>query len=140
MSKARKLRGGKYKVTNWPSYNKSLKDRGSLTAWFTQEGINKWLEEPQDCRSRGRQNKYSDISIKMMYILRQIFNLRLRQTEGFVSSILEALKIKLPTPDYTTISRRIRNITVDFMPRKPIGPINLILDSSGIKVLGEKEW
>ena len=50
------------------------------------------------------------------------------------------MKIKLPIPDYTTVSRRVRDLSVDFVTAKPGGKINLILDSSGIKVVGEKEW
>lgn len=48
--------------------------------------------------------------------------------------------INLPVPDYTTVSRRIRKLSVDFVYNKPSGNINVILDSTGIKVLGEKEW
>lgn len=140
MSKIRKLRQEKYKVTNWSSYNKSLKSRGDLTIWFTQEGIDKWLENEANKQYRGRPIQYSDIAIQTAYILRQVFNLRLRQMEGFMRSILKIMKIDLPTPDYTTVSRRVRSIAVDFITTQPKGKINLILDSTGLKVVGEKEW
>ena len=39
------LRKGKYKVLNWPEYNKALKNRGDLTIWFSEEGIEKCHEE-----------------------------------------------------------------------------------------------
>jgi Transposase DDE domain len=140
MSQGKKWRKGKYKVINWGIYNKDLKKRGDLTIWFTQEGIEKWLEEEASIRYRGRQREYSDTAIQAMYTIRQVFNLRLRQTEGFTGSILKIMKIKLPIPDYTTVSRRVRDLSVDFVTAKPGGKINLILDSSGIKVVGEKEW
>lgn len=50
------------------------------------------------------------------------------------------MKIKLPIPDYTTVSRRVRDLSVDFMTMKPGSRINIILYSIGIKVVGEKEW
>ncbi len=50
------------------------------------------------------------------------------------------MDVNLPVPYYTTISRRIRKISIDFVYKKPSGKINVILDSTGIKVLGEKEW
>ena len=50
------------------------------------------------------------------------------------------MRINLSVPDYTTISRRIRKLSVDFVYNKPSGNINVIVDSTGIKVLGEKEW
>ena len=50
------------------------------------------------------------------------------------------MKIKLPIPDYTTVSRRARDLSVGFVTVKSGGKINLILDSSSIKAVGEKEW
>lgn len=135
-----KLRKGQYKVTNWNAYNMALKHRGDLTIWFTEEGIAKWLEKEPYVKSRGRQTEYSDVAIQTVYTIRQVFNLRLRQTEGFVSSILKIMNIDLPTPDYTTVSRRIGSLSVNFITKRPKGKINLILDSSGLKVVGEKEW
>ena len=140
MSQGKKWRKGKYKVINWGTYNEDLKNRGDLTIWFTEEGIRKWLEEEASIRCRGRQREYSDTAIQAMYTIRQVFNLRLRQTEGFTKSILKIMKIKLPIPDYTTVSRRVRELSVDFVTTKPGEKINLILDSTGIKVVGEKEW
>ena len=140
MAKKEKLRKGKYKVINWRTYNKDLKNRGDLTIWFTEEGIRQWLEEEANIRGRGRRREYGDMAIQTMYIVRQVFNLRLRQTEGFTRSILKIMKINLPIPDYTTVSRRVRDLSVNFVTAKPKGKINLILDSSGIKVVGEKEW
>lgn len=140
MGQGKKWRKGKYKVINWGAYNKTLKKRGDLTIWFTQEGIEKWLEEEASVKFRGRQRDYSDTAIQAIYTIRQVFNLRLRQTEGFTRSILKIMKIKLLIPDYTTVSRRVRGLSVDFVTVKSGGKINLILDSTGIKVVGEKEW
>jgi hypothetical protein len=134
------LRKGKYKVLNWPEYNKALKNRGDLTIWFSEEGIGKWFEEDDKDKKPGRQREYGDEAIKTMYIIRQVFNLRLRQTEGFVESILKIMKLALPVPDYTTLARRARGLNIDFVVNKAKGAINLILDSTGIKVVGEKEW
>ncbi|MBY0378764.1 MAG: IS5 family transposase [Burkholderiales bacterium] len=140
MSKGKKWRKGKYKVINWWTYNKDLKKRGYLTIWFTQEGIEQLIEEEASVKFRGRQREYSDTAIQAMYTIRQVFNLRLRQTEGFTKSILKIIKINLPIPDYTTVSRRVRELSVDFITMKPGEKINLILDSTGIKIVGEKEW
>jgi hypothetical protein len=136
----KQLRKGRYKVINWSDYNKSLKNRGDLTIWFTDEGINSWLEREALLKNPGRQKQYSDLAIKTIYTLRQVFHLRLRQAEGFTRSIFKLLGKELPTPDYTTVSRRIRTIDVDFINKNIEGKINLILDSTGIKVVGEKEW
>ena len=139
MSK-KQLREGKYRVKNWPTYNKALVKRGDLTIWFSEEGLEKWYEEKSENKVRGRQKKYGDEAIKLMYMIRQVFNLRLRQTQGFVTSILKIMNIDLEVLDYTTLARRVRGLKIDFVANKPKGPINLILDSTGIKVVGEKEW
>ena len=137
----KKLRKGKYKVVNWPEYNISLKARGDINFWFTDDSIKAWLESHSgETRSRGRQRIYSDVAIKTVYIILQVFHLRLRQAERFVQSIMRLLGFDLPIPDYTTISKRIRQVAVDIVSSKPQGRINLILDSTGLKMVGEKEW
>lgn len=140
MSVTLKKRKGKYKVVNWSDYNKSLVNRGDLSIWFTEDALTNWFEEKPTYMNRGRQREYSDTAIKTIYVLRQVFNLRLRQTQGFTKSILQLLGRKVTVPDYTTISRRIREVSVEFLTQKPLGKVNLILDSTGIKVIGEKEW
>ena len=64
------LREGKYKVENWPTYNKALIKRGDLTIWFTAEGIENWYEEELMDKARGKPKKYSDYAIQTAYILR----------------------------------------------------------------------
>lgn len=140
MPKTWKLRKGKYRVRNWSQYNQSLKSRGDLTVWFTEESLKSWLVEDSGFKSRGGQQKYSDLAIKTACVVRQLFNLRLRQTEGLVRSLLKLVSVNLPTPDYTTISRRIEKLSVDFVTYPASGKINLILDSTGLKVVGEREW
>jgi len=136
----KQLSKGKYKVKNWHEYNRSLKDRGDITFWLSEDALENWIEEDSIIKTRGRQKKYSKVALQTIYTFRQIFNLRLRQAEGFTRSLLKIMQIELPVPDYTTVSRRIRKLPVDFVYRKSDAKINVILDSSGIKVLGEKEW
>lgn len=136
----KKLHQGKYRVKNWREYNKSLKNRGDITFWLSDEALTNWLEEDLVIKSRGRQLKYSQVALQTVYTFRQIFNLRLRQAEGFTRSLLKIMGVNLPVPDYSTVSRRIRKLPIDFVYNKLSGNINVILDSTGIKVLGEKEW
>ena len=109
-----------------------------MTIWFSEEGIEKWLEEEEKDKKPGRQKEYGDEAIKTMYIIRQVFNLRLRQTEGFVKSILTIMKLALPVPDYTTLARRARELKIDFVVNKPKESINLILSYG--KSSNSKRW
>src|SRR4051812_3667400 len=51
----------KRKVTNWRDYDESLRRRGSLTVWFSDEAVEAWEAERRT--SRGGQPAYSDLAI-----------------------------------------------------------------------------
>src|SRR5215208_4361963 len=89
----------KHKVTNWPAYDASLRQRGSLTVWFTDEAIQAWAPEP--CTTRGGQPFYSPLAILTTLTLRAVFRLGLRQTEGLIGSVIRLLGLDLPVPDHT---------------------------------------
>ena len=55
------IRRQKHKVTNWPDYDASLRQRGSLTVWFTAEAVEAWAAEPRT--TRGGQPWYSALAI-----------------------------------------------------------------------------
>lgn len=71
---------------------------------------------------------------------RMLFHLPLRQTEGFVASLLRLMGLDLNTPDHTTLSRRHRDVLVPAVRRTDNGPIHLVVDSTGLKIYGAGEW
>src|SRR3954463_4095302 len=81
------------KVTNWPAYDASLRQRGSLTVWVTEEAIAAWRAEPRT--TRGGQPWYSDLAILTALTLRAVYCLALRQTEGLIGSIIGLLGLDL---------------------------------------------
>ena len=86
-STAGKARGGKpsssiYRVRNWAAYDQALKQRGSVTLWFSPEAVQAWGY--QGPAQRGAPFVYSDVAIETALTLRLIYHLALRQTEGFV--------------------------------------------------------
>lgn len=87
----------------------------------------------------GHQKEYSDTAIEALLMVRKVFHLRLRQLEGFVSSVFLPMGTGLEIPDYTTICRRAGKLDVK-IPRMEKGRIHAILDSTGLKVCGEGEW
>ncbi len=72
--------------------------------------------------------------------LRVVFGLPLRQTEGFLDSLLSLMSRDLKAPDHTTLSRRNQIVVVPPLTRAHDGPIDLIVDSTGLKILGRGEW
>lgn len=128
----------KYKVTNWSSYNEGLKQRGSITLWFQSENKNTW--KYTEDKKRGGQLQYSDSAIELSHIIRKLYHLPLRQTEGFISSLFKQMRWELPVPDYTTICKRGRKLNVSLSTKIKPGITDIVIDSTGLKVYGEGEW
>jgi Transposase DDE domain len=90
---------------------------------------------------RGAQPIYSDLAIETALTLRLLFHLPLRQTEGFLGSVLKLMDVPLPCPDHTTLSRRHPTVAIrQQVDRASAGPLSLIVDSSGLQVCGQGEW
>ena len=98
----------RHRVTNWAAYDAALRQRGSLTVWFTDEAIAAWRAEPRT--TPGGQPCYSALAILTALTLRAVFRLALRQTEGLIGSILRLLGLDLAVPDHTTLSRRAETL------------------------------
>jgi hypothetical protein len=64
----------------------------------------------------------------------------LRQTEGFVRSILAVMRAGLDAPDHTTLSRRSQSLDIAVHNIPATGPLHLIIDSTGLSVVGVGEW
>src|SRR5438309_2759974 len=127
----------KHKVTNSAAYDAALRQRGSLTVWFTDEAVAAWKAEPRT--TRGGQRWYSPLAILTALTLRAVFRLALRQTEGLIGSIIHLLGLTLAVPDHTTLSRRAATLEVP-RPRPGAGPLHLLVDSTGLRLSGPGEW
>jgi hypothetical protein len=125
-----------YKTTNWSDYNKALKQRGSLSIWFDAEMA--WEAKPSG--KRGRQQAYSNAAIQACLTIKVLFGLPLRQTTGFVESLLALTGLEWSVPDFSTLCRRQKTLPVSIPYRGSSGPLHLLIDSTGIKAEGEGEW
>jgi len=125
-----------YKTKNWSDYNRALKQRGSLSIWFDAEMA--WEAEPSG--RRGRQQAYSDAAIQACLTLKVLFGLPLRQTTGFIESLLELVGLSWAVPDFSTLCRRQKTLAVNIPYRGSGGPLHLLIDSTGVKAEGEGEW
>ncbi|MGI4795412.1 MAG: IS5 family transposase [Janthinobacterium lividum] len=127
----------RHRVTNSAAYDAALRQRGSLTVWFTDAAIAAWKAEPRT--TRGGQPRYSALAITTALTLRAVFRLALRQTEGLIGSILALLGLDLAVPDHSTLSRRAETLEVSLL-RPGAGPVHLLVDSTGLKLCGAGEW
>lgn len=128
-----------YRIRNWKEYNRSLRSRGSLTFWISEELIDNWLEKEQT-GERGRSPQYTDQAIQAMASIKFVFHQAGRQTSGLVASIFELMKVELPVPDHSTVSRRMAGLEIELplVPSKQAR--HIVCDSTGLKVYGEGEW
>ena len=128
-----------YKVTNWAEYTESLRRRGDITIWFSDDAIDEWHSDPIPGKC-GRPQEYSDLAIECCLMLRQVYHLPLRQTEGFTRSLIKFMELDIRAPDYTSLSKR----SISLELKKLIDTIepgsHFILDSTGLKVYGRDEW
>jgi transposase len=128
----------RYRVTNWSEYERGLVQRGDVTIWLSPEAMDAWKAKPSG--RRGAQPKFSDLAIETALTLRLVFHLPLRQAEGFLRSLFKLLGAELDVPDHTTLSRRSATLDVALAGTARTGPIDLIIDSSGLAIVGEGEW
>ena len=126
-----------YRVKNWSEYDQALVQRGSITFWLSEDFEQIWCYAGE--KQRGAQFEYSERAITIMQTVKNVFHLSNRATEGFVSSLFAMLKLTLCAPDHTTLSRRGKTLKVK-LPKKASGHLDVVMDSTGLKIYGEGEW
>lgn len=134
-----KAKKKKYKVVNWKEYNQALVDRGDFTLWISEEVIEQWRHDNKESKV-GRPFVYSDVAIETILTLRELFRLTYRSTEGFTKGVMKLMQINVAIPDFTSLSKRAKKISVSLAASKVKGSVFLIVDSTGLKVYGEGEW
>lgn len=128
-----------YRIRNWPQYNKALVGRGSLTLWIDSRSIETWLNTDRHSQC-GRARLYADVAILCSLMLREVYHLPLRATQGLVCSLMSVLEVDLPVPHYSTLSRRARALSVKLLSVAGHKPRHLVIDSTGLRLYGEGEW
>jgi len=126
-----------YRVKNWSEYDKALVQRGSITFWLSDDFRKTWLHAGE--KQRGSQFDYSDQAIRVMLTVKEVFHLTNRGVEGLMRSIFQLMKINLPVPDHSTLSKRGKDLKVN-LPKKTSQSLTLVMDSTGLKIYGEGEW
>lgn len=129
----------KFKITNWPAYNKALRQRGSLTVWLDESAIAAWTENSAP-EHRGRPLHYTDMAITTVLMMKRVFNLSLRALQGFVDSIFQLMGVALVCPDYSLVSKRAKTVNISIKTPTRGEIEHLVIDATGLKVFGEGEW
>ncbi len=125
-------------MTNWPEYNDALRRRGDIMIWFTEEAIKQW--HPVKAGTSGRPLVYADHAIETASLIRQVFHLPLRQTEGFMNSIARMIGAAINIPDFSSTSKRAIELPRHVLSKALEPGSFVIVDSTGLKVYGKDEW
>ena len=133
MSKPSRAR---YRTTNCPAYNASLKRRGSLMVRLDPKL--QWQAAPSG--RAGWPEVFSDAAIQFCLTLKCMFGLGLRHATGLAESLLKLAQLDWNVPDYSNLSRRQKTLSVAITARSSLGGLHLLVDSTGVKMLGEGEW
>jgi hypothetical protein len=128
-----------YRIRNWPEYDTSLRRRGSLTFWISTELIDNWTVKDKT-GGRGASPTYTAAAIETLAMVKYLFRQASRQAEGMLTSIFELMKLSLPVPDHTTLSRRLAGLAVRLPVKSKEQARHVVCDSTGVKVYGEGEW
>lgn len=135
----------KYKLKNWSRYSNALKDRGRIDLWIDQEAIHNWYEEDRENIGFGAPRQYTDFSITICHEIRQVYRLRLRQSEGFINSIFKMMGLNIKCPDYSVLCKRLSKLNIP-CPRytekntADNDVAAMAIDSTGLKRFGRDEW
>lgn len=119
------------RTTDWKSYNDALRRRGSPPIWLDKDMT--WMASKAG--RPGHPPVFSDAAIQFCLMVKVLFGLPLRQTTAMVASILEMAGPDWPVPDFSALSRRQKTLAVQ-IPRRGPGPLDLLVGSTGIKLLG----
>ncbi|MCF6438784.1 IS5 family transposase [Pseudoalteromonas luteoviolacea] len=128
------------KIKNWSAYNRALIQRGNIAIWLSDDAIHQW-QTAEKHGGRGRSNKYTDFAIETCLTLRSVFNLPLRALEGFVNSLLNLMDAPIHSPGYSCLCKRGKTLDVQYRTKPTSqGFIDIVVDSTGLKVYGNGEW
>ena len=117
-----------YHIRNWSEYNSSLKQRGSLTIWVSSEAVENWTTD-ELTGEPGASPTYTDLAIETMATVQAIYGLAGRQTQGFLQSVFELMKLDLSVPDHSTLSQR-RRLMVTLPVKNKSKSLHLVVDST----------
>jgi hypothetical protein len=128
----------KSKQRNWSHYNQRLKRHARIEVFVSKACGEEWSYT--GVRLPGGKRLYDDKAIEACLVLREYFGLALRQTEGFVQSILELAGVSLKAPDYTTLSRRCGRLHPMLAPARHKEGLVIAIDSTGLSLYTANSW
>lgn len=123
---------------NWREFNKKLVQRGSLT-FLIDPKVAKTLVVETQKKKRGRPLEFSDQLILLLLMIKIHYKMPYRMLEGFGRFFFEQFR-KMKVPTYSLMCKRAKELSAKLPKLSSSRPKTIIVDATGIKVLGEGEW
>lgn len=127
------------KISNWSSYNRALVNRGSVTFWIDDKAVRQWHCDTHH-GGRGRGFHFSDTAIETALMIKAVFSLPLRATEGFLNSVFDLMQLPCRSPSYSCLSKRAKTVEIHYKRRSSGTVSHVVVDATGLKIYGEGEW
>jgi hypothetical protein len=128
-----------YRIRNRTEYDTSLRQRGGLTFWVSEELLGHWTTKEKG-GERAASRAHTDAAMETLAVVKYLSRQASRQAEGLLCSIFELMRVKLPVPDHTTLSRRLAKLEVRMPVRPKQQARHVVCVSTGVKAYGEGEW
>jgi hypothetical protein len=107
--------------------------------WFDGQAVAGW-RNTEPSQGPGAPRLYAGLAIACALVFKSVYHLSLRAAQGFLSSVLELMRLRLPVPDYSTVSRRQGVLQVQKSSSPSSGPRHVGIDATGLRVYGAGEW
>ncbi|RRF10572.1 hypothetical protein EAN92_27300 [Klebsiella pneumoniae] len=120
----------KFKITNWPTYNKALINRGSITFWLDDEAIQAGMSQ-QHLLHEADLSAILTLPSVTTVVIKRVFRLTCGP-QGFIDSIFSLMNVPLRCPDYSCVSRRAKSVNVSFKTPTRGEIAHTVIDSTGL--------
>ncbi len=128
-----------HNLRNWSAYEAKQQAQYDLEVYISADTLRVWRGSANG--RVGRDPVYSDCAYEAVLAITEIYRLPLRGGEAFTRSAFKLGGIDLPVPDHSSLSRaRARLAHPKYWRTRPRGKLRLLIDSTGVKVVGSGEW
>lgn len=146
----RKRKKMQYKVTNWTSYNQSLRKRGMISLYFPSGDIESLFinREPYTFGDSGRMSTYLAPYVQLIYTLYRLFGWGMRQITGYLEDLWKTKALDIPVPSFGHLCDLFSKVSIEvkqfcnklYSKLKNGEAIDLIVDSTGLKFGKASDW
>lgn len=73
-------------------------------------------------------------------MIKAVFSLPLRDTQGFLNSIFDLMQLPCHSPSYSCLGKRAKTVEVTYKRHSSGKIAHVVVDATGLKINGEGEW